>query len=147
MQGSDFFNFPVYDLIENNFQFKNELDIEEHDLCVIYYIDEFEDEDQSQLEKILGAINRTMKDCNTIEMEKETEFKIFEYFRNEKSRIILSFGVRPERLGLQLDYRLYFVQKLNHMTFVFIDNLPALLKSVENRKALWKVLKNLFNPK
>ncbi len=98
------------------------------------------------LQKILGAVNRSMDNVDIIIDPKSQNLKIDNMeLVNGSLKLILCFGINPFELGLQS-------QQINKYQLGIVDSFPVIqaddLASIQNnidaKKALWLNLKKAF---
>jgi DNA polymerase III psi subunit len=96
------------------------------------------------LPKIMNAVH--------IDIEKEAilveapnyGINIVKLISEQNAIKVISFGVSPSALSINLSALLYKINKIGDVEFLFSDNLKVISTNQERKKALWNQLQSLF---
>ena len=104
----------------------------------------------SFLSKILSAVQLELaKDANLIHLKASEGINFSGLCQQKDVAYLLSFGISPQRLGLQLNYQKYIPFQFKECQFLFADQLPLIFEERQEggkkmSGALWKALQALF---
>ena len=95
------------------------------------------------LEKMISAFGWTPDQCyhHYIESGKNENYSLL--WRSVDLKLVLSFGISPDSLGLYILPRLYELINLDTFLFYQCDTLEKLATSKELKSMIWRDLKNL----
>jgi hypothetical protein len=95
------------------------------------------------LEKMISAFGWTQEQCHhlCIESGKNENYSLL--WRSVDLKLVLSFGISPDLIGLYITPRLYQLIEMDTFMFYHCDTLEKLATSKELKGMIWKDLKNL----
>ncbi len=96
------------------------------------------------LPKILKAVNVDLVKEAIIVEEQHYGIDIIKLIKDQNIDKVISFGVSPLALSLNLSATLYKLNKIGSIQFLFSDNLGVISTNQERKKALWSNLQILF---
>lgn len=102
------------------------------------------EEELTFLSGILSACGLTLEDIALINLNKTPVINYKEVSEELGSRIVLLFGVSPEKLGLPIIFPAFQVQEFNQQRFLYAPELKHLQANRDDKKKLWDALKKLF---
>jgi len=104
--------------------------------------------DETFLTKILGAVQYDLKqDTTLIELREDQNFSFQNISKTLAPRHLISFGLTPKELGLNLTNQLYQPKSIGNCSFLFANNLVEISKDTNKKAALWSCLQSMFiNP-
>jgi len=143
----DFFSTNLYIVSGEK---KSELNIsgsnQKH--LIIVYRAEKSAFDRTFLEKILGAVHYDLEqDTTLIELKEDQQFSFQDFSKSLTPRHLISFGIAPKELGLNLNSQVYQIRNIANCRFLFANNLSEISKDKNQKAALWGCLQSMFiNP-
>lgn len=139
---SSFFDFKVFLPPEGTFSL-----IGQHQKQVTIVSNHSEEgvEEIDFLRKILAAAKFDLEmDTALIQLKNKQSWQFVTYQKQKQSNYCLSFGVAPQRMGLQFNIQYYQPITYLNCTFLFAHSLAELQENVAYKGALWKCLQQLF---
>ena len=113
-------------------------------LVIVYRIDSAP-EDDTFLTKILGAVKYDLQqDTTLIELREDQHFNFQNIAKKLTPRHLISFGLTPNELGLNLTDQLYQPINIGNCSFLFANNLTEISKNTNKKAALWACLQSMF---
>ncbi len=101
--------------------------------------------DYAFLIRILQAVDLQLDtDCILYECEKDTSLSLHYSYQSKPVKIVLFFGVLPQNVGLQNDWKQYKPYLLNNTYFLHIDDLKKIENDANLKKKLWECLRFVF---
>ena len=142
---SAFYNFPRYDIIENDKNIKTKSHWNNEGEILILVTDEYEREElKSLLHKILAAIQSNESNTSIIQIPKNERIKVIDLSSYENCHTVIIMGIRPLEIGLNLQHKLFELNRLNGRNILFSPGLDDLNDNMEFKKHLWAALKEHF---
>jgi hypothetical protein len=111
----------------------------------VVFVNQISAEEKEFLGKILGSVKQSFESVMLFDVSKDGEFPSEEFFRQQLTRKVLSFGVAMSKLDNNL--LLFPYQKKSHRGFDFLitDDLGTISKNLKDeKKLLWVALKEMF---
>ncbi|NBA87850.1 hypothetical protein GVN16_18925 [Emticicia sp. CRIBPO] len=111
----------------------------------VVFVNQINAEEKEFLGKILGSVKQSFESVLLFDVSKDGEFPSEEFFRQQQTRKVLSFGVAMSKLDNNL--LLFPYQKKSHRGFDFLitDDLGTISKNLKDeKKLLWVALKEMF---
>ncbi|MFK7934859.1 MAG: hypothetical protein AB8G22_15225 [Saprospiraceae bacterium] len=97
------------------------------------------------LRKIMSAAKFDLDtDVALIQLKNQQDWQFVSYQRQSQPKYCISFGVTPQRMGLQFNTQPYQPFSYADCTFLFAHPLANLQENVAYKGALWKCLQHLF---
>jgi len=105
--------------------------------------------DEAFLAKILNAVQFDLQqDTTLIELRKDQNFSFKNISKSLSPKHLISLGVTPKNLGLNLTNQLYKPKNIENCCFLFTDKLSEIAEDKNKKGALWGCLQSMFtNPK
>ena len=101
-------------------------------------------QDLAFLTGILSACGLTTEDIALINLHKCPATNYQQLSDELGARIVILFGVTPEKLDLPLVFPMFQVQQFNQQKFLYAPGLKLLQENRDEKKKLWDALKKLF---
>ena len=102
------------------------------------------DDDLNFLLGILSACKLSMADIALINLSKNSALSYKDIAAQLLAEKIFLFGVKPDALGLPLQFPHYQVQQYNNQVYLSSISLTELQNDKEEKMKLWNCLKNIF---
>ena len=83
------------------------------------------------------------KDIHLAFLQSDKQYALLKYFDEHNPSVIISFGLKPQQIGLNLDHQLYKLLRLKNIKLIFAHSLSDLEHNKRLKKSLWEVLKLL----
>lgn len=101
-----------------------------------------ENELKGLLEKIMTAVKRSMDDILLVNVKAASDDQLDALLSEQNHRHLLAFGTRKvQQLREVGNYELTLIER---RSYVKADSLRSISENIELKKALWKVLKEMF---
>lgn len=101
-------------------------------------------EEQDLMQNIIKAIGFNLANMNSLTLTPEDNIKFTILQEKIGFQQLMSFGVSPKQLGLNIIAPLYHPLFINNTEILFSENLTELTKK-DKKKRLWQSLKQMFN--
>ena len=111
---------------------------------VLILVDNPSAEDLSLLENILKAVNLSLDSVELLDLAKVAGLRYKELLNDQYLHHLLSFGVPLKKVGLQIFLMPYQARQVEGVQFLLVDPLQDIQADKDKKKALWRVLKQLF---
>ncbi|NND09033.1 MAG: hypothetical protein HKN87_21890 [Saprospiraceae bacterium] len=98
----------------------------------------------SLLERILQAVGKSLSDDTCTLLYQQEPFHLSRLMAAHRPKLVLSFGVPPIDLGLNIRGKPYKQVKMQGTQFLFVDGMEKLASDQEAKKNLWAILQKLF---
>ena len=98
--------------------------------------------DQGLLEKIMGAVKRSMDDILLVNVKAASDDQLEALLSEQNHRHLLAFGTRKVRQLAEAEK--YELRLIDGKSYLKADSLKAISENMELKKVLWKVLKEMF---
>ena len=100
------------------------------------------------LAKILNAVQYDLQqDTTLIELRENQNFSFKNISNSLSPKHLISLGVTPKNLGLNLTDQLYKPRNIENCCFLFTDKLSEIADDKNKKSALWGCLQTMFtNP-
>ncbi len=104
--------------------------------------------DKAFLTKILGAVHYNLEqDTTLIELSEGQNLSFQNISKSLTPRHLISLGIPPKELGLNLSNHLYQLKNIENCCFLFTDKLSEIATDKNKKGALWGCLQTMFiNP-
>ncbi len=113
-------------------------------LIIVYRVDKGS-LDKAFLTKILGAVQYDLEqDTTLIELTENQNFSFQNISKSLTPRHLISLGIPPKALGLNLNNQLYQPKNIDNCCFLFTDNLSEIAADKNKKGALWGCLQSMF---
>jgi len=113
------------------------------DLLVVAQGEEFNEDIQSLLVKILSSIEIDLKNqASLLLLSKSDKVNISSLISQKGINKIISFGLPPKSLCLNIQIELYKIAKIGDLEVLFVHNLSDLSDNLQFKKELWNQLKS-----
>lgn len=94
------------------------------------------------LEKIMGAVKRSMDDILLVNVKAASDEQLEALLSEQNHRHLLAFGTHKVQQLIEVGkYELTLIER---KSYVKADSLKTISENIELKKALWKVLKEMF---
>lgn len=104
-----------------------------------------DDNAKTTLKAILKAIKFDMEeDCAILPFNKN-ESIAFQKLPLADCTQIISFGINPKQMGLQIQHHPYTSLKLLEKELLFADSIGTIASDVSKKKLLWAALQTIFS--
>ncbi len=114
-------------------------------LILITKEDAEEDKAMTTLKAILNAIKYDMEeDCALLPIDSK-ESIVFQKLPLDACHHIISFGISPKQMGLQIQHHNYTTLKILEKELLFADTLSVITNDVSKKKLLWAALQSIFS--
>lgn len=104
-----------------------------------------DDNAKTTLKAILNAIKFDMEEDCAILPFNPNESIPFQKFPLDACDQIISFGISPKQMGLQIQHHMYTSLKILEKELLFADSISLIAKDVSKKKLLWAALKSIFS--
>ena len=142
---SSFYNFPLYDIIENDVS-SAKIHWNESGKLLVIVSEEYEQAElKSFLEKILESVHATEANTSIIQISQHSKIKLIDLPSYENCDSIICIGIHPLDIGLNIENRYFEVTSLNEKRILFSPQLTDLQSNLEYKKLLWSALKEHYN--
>ena len=94
------------------------------------------------LEKIMAAVKRSMDDILLVNVKAASDDQLEALLSEQNHRHLLAFGTRKVRQLAEAGK--YELKLIDGKSYLKADSLKAISENMELKKALWKVLKEMF---
>ncbi len=94
------------------------------------------------LEKIMGAVKRSMDDVLLVNVKDASTEQIDALLSEQNHRHLIAFGT--SKIAALHNAPLYQLMEVNRKSYLKADTLAAIAQNVEMKKALWGALKAMF---
>lgn len=111
---------------------------------VLILVDNPSAEDLTLLENILKAVNLSLDSVELLDLAKVAGLRYKELLNDQYLHQLLSFGVPLKKVGLQIFLMPYQARQVEGVQFLLVDPLQDIQADKDKKKALWRVLKQLF---
>lgn len=117
---------------------------------IVFQQDERVEELLQFLTKILAAVQLDLqKDVKLLAVEPQEQFSFIQLSKIFEIQKLLSFGISPNRMGINFQTIPYTISKHENRSFIFADDLKKILEERQQggkrmSGELWKALKALF---
>jgi DNA polymerase III psi subunit len=111
---------------------------------VLILVDNPSAEDLTLLENILKAVNLSLDSVELLDLAKVAGLRYKELLNDQYLHHLLSFGVPLKKVGLQIFLMPYQARLVEGVQFLLVDPLQDIQADKDKKKALWRVLKQLF---
>ena len=141
----DLFYAPEYKIAQNRINGQGQKGV-----IILFETNEEHTELASFLKKVLSAAKLVLdKDASLIALTTDENLSFSGLCQQTDVRYLLSFGITPERIGLQVNCQKYAPFKFKDVQFLFADPLVAIYEERQQggkkmSGALWKALQALF---
>lgn len=135
-----FFDFPLYDIptsVEGQM-------ITKAGPHIYVHRDDYSEASQSLLTKILAAAKYELSSLEVSRLSPEDNYKVLDRGLAE-DQLVISFGLGPQRLGLNCDGAPYVLLRLGGKSVLFCHRLEQIAGDAMMKKALWGALKSFYN--
>ena len=103
----------------------------------------FEDDHEAMLKNIAKALNLNYDvDVELLKLKTEEKIKTGLLLKNSKS--LVSFGLHPSSLCLNLDLKPYRILYLESSQIVFVEQISKIKDDKEKKMKLWAILQKMF---
>ena len=113
-------------------------------VLIVLSANESKDLRSSLLPKIMQAVNIDLAKEATIVNAPQHGINIIKLISDQNIAKVISFGVSPTDLSLNLSAAPYKLNKIGMIQFLFSDNLKLISTNQDRKKALWSNLQDLF---
>ena len=141
---SDFFSTNLYVVSDEK---KMDLKLwgsNQKQLIIVYRADN-SPLDKAFLTKILGAVHYDLQEDTTlIELNEGQNLSFQNISKRLTPRHLISLGVPPKDLGLNLTDQLYQQRNVENCCFLFTDKLSEIAADKNKKGALWGCLQTMF---
>lgn len=148
---SIFENDTIYRIPSSEFSDKNELlqstyikgNIEAK-VVVFYQSDKhfLEEKKHEFLSKMLQAVKVDIKDILLI--NQKAELSLIDLTKVIDVETVFLFDIKPTEVGVQKQIELYRIYSFNDFKYIFGEDLSIIESNVNSKKAIWAVLKSIF---
>lgn len=112
---------------------------------VIVYQEENTPLDEGFLAKILTAVEYDLQqDTTLIELRKNQNFSFKNISKTLSPKHLISLGVSPKNIGVNLTDQLYKPRNIKNCCFLFTDKLSEIAEDKNKKGALWGCLQSMF---
>lgn len=113
---------------------------------VLLVLSQTEDKDllESFLPKILQAVKIDMQTESLSIIHSNYPINILDQIKDLGVKNVISFGVSPKDLTLNLNPQLYTLLDISKVKFLFADKLDVISKQQDRKKLLWNHLQTIF---
>ena len=94
------------------------------------------------LNNIANSITNTSKSEHVLISLKDFQRTKSNIIDQNKETLIVSFGIEPSLLGIQINYLAYTLLKVRQLSFIFTDPVQKISEDKSLKIELWKVLKS-----
>ena len=94
------------------------------------------------LEKIMAAVKRSMNDILLVNVKAASDDQLEALLSEQNHRHLLAFGTQKVRQLAEAEK--YELRIIDGKSYLKADSLKAISENMELKKALWKVLKEMF---
>ncbi len=94
------------------------------------------------LEKIMGAVKRSMEDILLVNIKAASEEQLEALLSEQNHRHLLAFGTSGVEALSEVGH--YELAQVNRKHYLKAHSLRAISENIEHKKALWKALKEMF---
>ena len=94
------------------------------------------------LEKIMGAVKRSMEDILLVNVKEASEEQLEALLSEQNHRHLLAFGT--QKVQALTEVGTYEMVEMSRKHYLRADSLKAISENIELKKALWKALKEMF---
>lgn len=112
---------------------------------VIFFKDKNNNLDESKftfLSKMLSAVNVNIEDVLLV--NNNVNLSLINLNKIINASIIFLFDINPKDVGVQKQLDLYNINTYNKVKYVFCEDLHSIEQSVNSKKAIWSVLKEIY---
>jgi hypothetical protein len=96
------------------------------------------------LSQIMGALNwKEAADYHVLSIKSEDSLSLAALSNSSKVKTIITFGLSPKQLNLQITQKMYAYAKFERYNLLFSHSLEELLIQKEHKASLWGAIKNL----
>ena len=114
-------------------------------LCLVYAVDQDTKVCQDFLEKVLKAVELDIKtQTGQFKLQSEDRFSLIQHLAYKQFDLWISFGIAPERLGLNFEHQKYQSLNFQDKTFLWVDAPQTIMEDPNLKKLLWVSLQQLF---
>ncbi len=136
-----FFDFPIYRLGQDNDLLL--LAEQEYALTVYVSVEDYGQEEESLLTKILYATGNDIDQVRVVKMGQEDHLALCDSWKKETGLDII-FGLPPTQLMLQIDKIDYQLLKIADRTILYSQPLKDIAKDPGKKRLLWTALRRYF---
>lgn len=140
----DFFSTNLYIVSDEKKSDLNLRGSNQKRLIIVYRADKAS-LDEVFLTKILGAVQYDLQqDTTLIELREDQNFSFQNISKSLAPQHLISLGVPPKDLGLNLTNQLYQPRTINNCCFLFTNILSEIAEDKNKKGALWGCLQTMF---
>ena len=114
-------------------------------LILTSHEDAEDDNAKTQLKAILAAIKFDMADDCAVLPFKQNESIAFQKLPLTTFDHLISFGISPKQIGLQINHYNYTSLKILNKSLLFADSISSISNDVSKKKQLWAALQSIFS--
>jgi len=141
----DFFTTNLYIVSDEKNSDLNFRGSNQKQLVIVYRAEDIP-LDEDFLAKILNAVHFDLhQDTTLIELRKDQNFSFKNISKNLSPKQLISLGVTPKNLGLNVNNQLYKPRNIKNCCFLFTDKLSKIAEDKNKKAALWGCLQSMFN--
>jgi len=113
-------------------------------IVVVTYDLEYTSDELITMQRLMNAIQYDLeKDAITICLKQNQKISLASYITTYD--YLLMFGVKPETIGIFIEYRLYDIVHFEQSTLLVSDSVKKLNEDKNLKGILWKRLQKIFN--
>ena len=144
---SNFFNFPRYELVEDQ-SISIPTDLKNNkSVMVLCKKKDLNGPNNELLLKMLGAIGHTSESTQIIGIDDAEKINVTQLLTIAQPDTLLSFEINLNKNGLNLEQKLYKLINLVSTTIIISESLSTLQEKTESKKKLWASLQLHFKNK
>ena len=116
----------------------------DRNIVIVTYNHEFESDELITMQRLMNAIKYDLeKDAITICLEPKQKISLATYISSYD--YLLLFGVKPETVGIFIEFRPYEILKFDDSIMLVADSVKVLNVDKNLKGLLWKQLQKIFN--
>jgi hypothetical protein len=140
----DFFTTNLYNVSDEKNSDLNLRGSNQKQLVIVYRA-ENTPLDEVFLAKILTAVQYDLQqDTTLIELRKNQNFSFKNISKTLSPKHVISLGVSPKNIGVNLNDQLYKPRNIKNCCFLFTDKLSKIAEDKNKKGALWECLQSMF---
>lgn len=133
----------VFNLPEHNAESFSLIGSEEGKLLVVVDESAFGTEEETMLNNMISAIKFDPKSDISKLILKQGQSVILSNLQRDFNNILV-FGVIPEQLGLNIEYKLYDILHFEKCRMLICDSITEIRTVVQKKQLLWARLQEMF---
>jgi hypothetical protein len=106
---------------------------------IVVIINDEKEKSYESLNKIFNAVQMSIKDISLINIHKSTPD-----LSEIKFKILISFGVSPDILNLNLKETINEIKEIKNSMYLFANTFEEMEKDINKKKKFWSAFQSLF---